>query len=218
MDFPKSVPNVGLVDGRFVDESNVTGQVGSLITAEWGNAMTSEIINVIEAAELVPTEGQNDQLVVAIEKLTEQKVEGWFAKAVVQATESVRGWAKVATQTLTDAGVDDSTFVTPKKLRRGVSYIIGPNGYVALPTWLGGLILQWGTVTVPAYTSVVQFTSPLTTTYPSECYGVVAMNMTSVNILALVSKTTSTFTMGANTRDQGSSNPVSSAFFISLGV
>lgn len=75
MDFPKSVPNVGLVDGRFVDESNITGQVGSLITADWGNAMTSEIINVIEAAELVPTEGQNDQLVVAIREVLSREID-----------------------------------------------------------------------------------------------------------------------------------------------
>ncbi|UXZ97505.1 phage tail protein [Pseudomonas phytophila] len=75
MDFPKSVPNVGLVDGRFVDESNVTGQVGSLITADWGNAMTSEIINVIEAAELVPTEGQNDQLVGAIREVLSREID-----------------------------------------------------------------------------------------------------------------------------------------------
>lgn len=152
MDFPKSVPNVGLVDGRFVDESNVTGQVGSLITAEWGNAMTSEIINVIEAAELVPTEGQNDQLVVAIEKLvvegfpgaateekagiakiatgadfnaavpddtklvTVRKVKSWFSSVMVQATESIFGWSKIATHSLTNAGTDDATIVTPKKL------------------------------------------------------------------------------------------------------
>lgn len=109
MDFPKSVPNVGLVDGRFVDESNVTGQVGSLITADWGNAMTSEIINVIEAAELVPTEGQNDQLVGAIEKLVMDGLPDI-------ATEEKAGIAKFATQAQVDGGNDNTSAVTPLKL------------------------------------------------------------------------------------------------------
>jgi len=39
-----------------------------------------------------------------------------IAKVVGPATEAAFGWAKVATQVLVDAGVDDSTFVTPKKL------------------------------------------------------------------------------------------------------
>ncbi len=109
MDFPKSVPNVGLVDGRFVDESNITGQVGSLITADWGNAMTSEIINVIEAAELVPTEGQNDQLVVAIERLVSEGRPD-------NASEEKAGIARIATQTQVNAGNDDTAAVTPLKL------------------------------------------------------------------------------------------------------
>ncbi|MEO8644806.1 hypothetical protein [Pseudomonas sp.] len=68
-----------------------------------------------------------------------------IAKAVVQATETVFGWAKVATQALTDAGVDDTTFVTPKKLRWGFVASFTTNGYVAFPSFLGGFILQWGT-------------------------------------------------------------------------
>ncbi|PGR44779.1 phage tail protein, partial [Bacillus cereus] len=40
MDYPKSVPSVGLVDGRFVDENPVAGTPGSLIPAVWGNSVT----------------------------------------------------------------------------------------------------------------------------------------------------------------------------------
>lgn len=38
-----------------------------------------------------------------------------------QATESVQGFAKLATQALTDAGVDDLTIVTPKKLQKKIN-------------------------------------------------------------------------------------------------
>ncbi|MDE1141132.1 MAG: hypothetical protein PW999_15985, partial [Paraburkholderia tropica] len=67
----------------------------------------------------------------------------WFEAQ--QAAEATQGTAKVATQTQTTAGTDDATIVTPKKLRAGFSVLLGTNGYIALPTWLGGVILQWGT-------------------------------------------------------------------------
>ncbi|WP_248765298.1 gp53-like domain-containing protein [Pseudomonas protegens] len=69
MDYPKSVPNVGLVNGKFVDENTATGQVGSLIPAAWGNAVTSEILNVLSAASIKPDEQNTDQLSKAITKI-----------------------------------------------------------------------------------------------------------------------------------------------------
>ncbi|MCD5969769.1 gp53-like domain-containing protein [Pseudomonas quasicaspiana] len=208
MDFPKSVPNVGLVDGRFVDESNVTGQVGSLITADWGNAMTSEIINVIEAAELVPTEGQNDQLVGAIDKLiskgvgtaateqtagiakiatdadfsaavaddtkmvTIQKIKAWFFTVVTQATERVSGIARVATQEEVNSGSDDSTIITPRKLRMGVQIIKSGNTgncAVLLPTWLGSVLIQWGVHIANTADAETTVTFPLAFTVIPSC-------------------------------------------------
>ncbi len=40
-----------------------------------------------------------------------------IAKVVAQATETMFGWAKVATQAQVTTGTDDATIVTPKKLR-----------------------------------------------------------------------------------------------------
>ena len=69
MDYPKSVPGVGLVGGKFIDENVQTGQQGSLIPAVWGNAVTDEILAVIAGAGLTPTESAYDQLLEAIEML-----------------------------------------------------------------------------------------------------------------------------------------------------
>lgn len=69
MDYPKSVPNVGLVGGKFVDENTTTGQVGSLIPATWGSAVTDEILNVIMSGGVAPEENQNDQLLLAIKQI-----------------------------------------------------------------------------------------------------------------------------------------------------
>lgn len=66
MDYPISVPSVGLVGGKFVDEDPLAGTPGSLIPAQWGNAVTEEIIHVITAAGLTPDEMNNTQLLAAI--------------------------------------------------------------------------------------------------------------------------------------------------------
>ncbi|WP_409318683.1 phage tail protein [Pseudomonas sp. KCJK9016] len=66
MDYPNSVPSAGLVNGRFVDEDLITGKPGSLIPASWGNGVTQELINVIQAAGLTASEAKVDQLLTAL--------------------------------------------------------------------------------------------------------------------------------------------------------
>ena len=74
MDYPKSVPSAGLVNGKFVDENPLMGTPGSLIPAEWGNSVTQEIINVIKAGDLAPDENKYDQLLQAIRSVS---AKGW---------------------------------------------------------------------------------------------------------------------------------------------
>lgn len=67
MDYPVSVPGVGLVGGKFVDEDQGVGQIGSLIPAAWGNAVTDELLAVIAGAGFTPDEEDNGQLARAIQ-------------------------------------------------------------------------------------------------------------------------------------------------------
>ncbi|MCP1454523.1 phage tail protein [Pseudomonas kilonensis] len=71
MDYPKSVPSVGLVNGKFVDENPVTGAPGSLIPAAWGNSVTQELLGVITGAGMVPDETDLGQLLLAVRKINQ---------------------------------------------------------------------------------------------------------------------------------------------------
>ncbi|MCE0461561.1 tail fiber protein [Pseudomonas uvaldensis] len=71
MDYPKSVPSVGLVNGKFVDENPVTGTPGSLIPAVWGNSVTQELLGVITGAGMVPDEADLGQLLLAVRKINQ---------------------------------------------------------------------------------------------------------------------------------------------------
>lgn len=143
MDWPKSTPGVGLVDGQFVDEDKTTGRPGSLIPAGWGNAVTAEILGVIAEAGEAPDESNPAQLraaVVAIaervspvatkaeaedkdeatsdnvKRMTPLRVLQAIKTHLINAGEAVVGMLRVGTQAEVNAGVLDDVVVTPLKL------------------------------------------------------------------------------------------------------
>lgn len=145
-------------------------QDGTQLDAADFDSWNRELVGVLDAAGIAPEATAFDQLLKAIKTLswgnltrrlaTQAEAEtgeddtyqmtplrvaqAIAAKVASQATELVLGVAKIATQALVDAGADDTTIVTPKKLRWGFSISKGANGFIAFPSWLGGLIIQWG--------------------------------------------------------------------------
>jgi phage-related tail fiber protein len=120
-----------------------------LSTVNGGDALqTVSVVNTVNTGG-IETRGRNLAVMWCIKAWNAPINQGnidiaALAALAAQATELNQGTAKIATQPLVDAGVDDSTIVTPRKLRFGFSISLGTNGYIALPSWLGGLIFQWG--------------------------------------------------------------------------
>lgn len=126
--------------------------------------------------------------------------------AVSAASETVAGIAEIATQAETNAGSDDARIVTPLKLRSGFAISLTQNGYIKLPAWMSGLVIQWGRYAPAAATTVVTF--PLA--FPTACQSVLANQLLigdtsgSENMPCLsAAPTTTQFTMSqTSTRDQ----------------
>ena len=104
-------------------------------------------------------EGTTDARTVTPLKLARR-----LTKLLVQATEAAAGLAKLASQSQVDQGLDDATIVTPKKLRAGFRVLLAVNGHIYFPSWMGGLVWQWGNRTFTSGTSV-----PFATPFPVEC-------------------------------------------------
>ncbi|MCA8035389.1 tail fiber domain-containing protein [Burkholderia arboris] len=98
MDYPKSVPGVGLVDGKFVDE-DPNGQIGSLIPSKWGNDLTDEVLNVLREAGINPDEATTTQLRDAVLAIAQRSVAG-----------------SIASQVEAEAGEDNTKLMTPLRV------------------------------------------------------------------------------------------------------
>ncbi|WP_409284613.1 phage tail protein [Pseudomonas protegens] len=96
-----------------------------------------------------------------------------LAPLASQATEINQGTAKVATTAQMLDSANDLVMPTPKKLRWGFSISLAANGYIAFPSWLGGLVLQWGaSVGFSSTPAAVTFAMA----FPTAAYSVVATN------------------------------------------
>lgn len=150
MDFPISVPSIGLVDGKFVDEDPLSGQPGSLIPSAWGNSITIEVLNVIEAAGLDPSEADLTQLLQSI-RLIAQGGSGNFGTDTGAANVYTVAYAP-AIPALTNGLV----LRFKAKTANTSASTFSPNGLVAKPlVGLGASALQGGEIVASGLCTVV---------------------------------------------------------------
>lgn len=122
----------------------------------------------IDIATQAEAEAQADQ--DNAKPMTALRVFQAIAKRVTQATETVFGWAKVATDAQMLDSANDVVMATPKKMRKGFSISLASNGSIVFPTWLGGLIIQWGQINVGDISSAVSVPYSLPLAFPNAHY------------------------------------------------
>lgn len=121
MDYPKSVPDAGLVNGKFADENPLDGTPGSSIPASWGNAVTDEILSVIRSTNVVPAESNNAQLKDAIVSIAD-------SRSPKAASTDAAGIVVLATQADAELGVDSSKSMSPLRVFQAISKNVAQSG------------------------------------------------------------------------------------------
>ena len=135
------------------------------------------------------------------------------------ATETVAGITEICTNAELLAGASDAVVATPLKLRLGFAASLATNGYISFPTWLGGLIIQWG------YNSNIVDVEVLITfpiAFPTACYNVQCTgdetNASGAEIITTKSVTTSGFTwVGAIGSASGVSPEAEKGYWLAIG-
>ncbi|KPA99322.1 hypothetical protein [Pseudomonas asplenii] len=149
MDYPKSVPGVGLVNGKFVDDNPLTGAPGSLIPSEWGNGVTDEILGVIKGAGINPDEFTLTQLLDAIRIINQDDSSRYGIDTGV-----ANAYAVSYSRTLAQL-IDGMVLRFKAKTANTTASTFSPNGFSPAPIWsrkhaalTGGEIVANGNVTL----------------------------------------------------------------------
>lgn len=172
MDYPVSDPTVGLVGGKFTDGNPAGGVPASRDPAGWANLISDELIGIVVAAGLVPSDADNTQVLQALVLL-----------GLRAATTADAGVVKLADGPLVQGGVDAGAAATPAALLAG---LLGAGGtsafdYVTVPyrdKTTGdrrNLIIQWGSISATV-TANANNSAAFPVTFPVAVMQVIGWN------------------------------------------
>lgn len=134
-------PTTARPQGAFKNRSAPGAKDGSYLERDWANDWDGFFGSLMRSAGLTAN-GTPDTA------LSSQYFDALRSLGLRQATESVTGVSKLASLVLAIAGIDDSTSMTPLKVRSALSAflpkrVFTDSDYIRIPDVPGGLIIQW---------------------------------------------------------------------------
>lgn len=135
--------NAGVIDDKFITPKKLAARFADLVVS--ATTTVSGIIRIATPQEA--SAGTNTTASITPKLLSDF----FFSKT---ASEGTAGISAIATQAEVTAITDDTKFVTPRKLGLGfATYQEAGGGYVVFPSWLGRIIVQWGSQTIASNTA-----------------------------------------------------------------
>lgn len=72
--------------------------------------------------------------------------------------------------TPTPSSADNTTLIINSQwAKTGMGFSLGANGYIRLPTWLSGILIQWGTANAASSSQNVNFPTPFSAVWAVIC-------------------------------------------------
>jgi hypothetical protein len=121
-----------------LDDTTATSARTTLGFSSFGSSLISSATASI-ARQTLGAGSNGDQLFISPSATNSRAVIG-----IVSADDNQEGLVQRATDPEVVSGVNDTKFITPKKLKLGFSVSLSPNGWIDFPSWLGGLQVRWG--------------------------------------------------------------------------
>lgn len=157
---PAVLPTVS--PGFFRRPSVLSGDQGTVVTADFLNDLQEAIVHPILAAGLSLAKGASDRLTLAIQGLAGALVTTHNA---IAASEAAAGHARFATSAEVLAQALGNVFLSPLRLKQAFPASFANPGYIQIPTAAGNAKLQFGVVSLNNASTTVTLPVAYTTTH-----------------------------------------------------